>query len=285
MRSRAFALFAAAGLIAAACGGTAAPSPSPTQAAAASPTVTPAATATPIPTKAPPSVTIFSPQGGIVPTNINAPFVVYVVVRNLKLDGTKIGTAPTEGVGMWHLSIDDKYAGLGVSESISVPNDAFPALAVGEHTLKVSLHNNDHSPVAGTAANTQKINVLTALKFSAGGGAPSVKIASPASGVTRGSANDKRLDVSVTYSGLTFDGSKIGTAPGAGVGHWHVFVDDKYAGLSVSGIVTLPNDAVPELAPGEHTIKVDLHNNDHSPIAGAAASTIKVTIKDAMKYP
>ncbi len=286
MRSRALALFAASGLIAVACGGVAAPSPSPTQAAAASPTATAAPTATPAPTPAPPSITMFYPQGGAVPTNINAPFVVYVVVKNLKMDGTKIGTPPTEGVGHWQLSIDDKYAGLGVGEAITVPNDAFPELTVGEHTLKVDLRNNDHSPRAGTAASSQKVIVLTPLKFSAGGGAPLIRIANTADlSRPRGSANDKRLDVSVTYSGLKFDGTKIGLAPTVGDGMWHVFVDDKYAGLSVSGIVTLPNDAFPELTPGEHTIKVDLHNNDHSPIAGAPASTIKVTIKDAMKYP
>ena len=285
MGSRALALIAVSCLIAAACGGTAAPSPTATQSAAASSTASASATATAAPTPAPPSITIFSPQGGIVATNINAPFVVYVRVSGFKMDGSKLGAAPSERLGLWHLFIDDKLAGMSVTESLTVPNATMSDVATGEHTLKVTLNNTDHSPVANAAASSQKINVLAALKYTAGSGSPGIKITSPATGVTRGSANDKRLDIQVTVSGVKLDMGQVGKAPASGVGNWQVLVDGKFAGLSASGIVTLPNDMWPELATGDHEIKAELHNNDQTVMSGAASSTIKVTIKEAMKYP
>src|SRR5581483_1062203 len=71
---------------------------------------------------------------------------------------------------------------------------------------------------------------------------------------------------------FTLDGTKIGTAPAPGVGHWHLMVDGKYAGLSVSDVISLPNPAMPDVPAGQHEIAVELHNNDHTPVQGATAS-------------
>ncbi|HZQ34622.1 MAG TPA: hypothetical protein VFD32_01735, partial [Dehalococcoidia bacterium] len=58
--------------------------------------------------------------------------------------------------------------------------------------------------------------------------APTIKLVSP----TNGQSVSGPLDVRVQITGLTLDGTKIGTPPQAGVGHWHVYLDGKYAGLS-----------------------------------------------------
>src|SRR5579883_3530071 len=103
--------------------------------------------------------------------------------------------------------------------------------------------------------------------------APTIKLVSPANGQSVSGP----LDVRVQITGLKLDGTKIGTPPQAGVGHWHVYVDDKYAGLSVSDVVTIPNDALPEIAAGQHEIKVQLHNNDHTPIQPDVTNAITVS--------
>ena len=83
-------------------------------------------------------------------------------------------------------------------------------------------------------------------------------------GLQDGATVDAPVTVRVEHSGIVFDGVKIGSAPEQGVGHWHVNVDGQYAGLSVSNVLEIPNDAFPTIPAGQHTITVDLHENNHA---------------------
>ena len=89
---------------------------------------------------------------------------------------------------------------------------------------------------------------------------PSLKLIAPADGATV----DGPVTVRVEHSGIVFDGTKIGMAPEPGVGHWHINIDGKYAGLAVSNVIEIPNDAVPTISAGQHTIMVNLHENNHA---------------------
>ena len=89
---------------------------------------------------------------------------------------------------------------------------------------------------------------------------PSLRIISPADGATV----DGPVMVRVEHGGITFDGTKIGKEPEPGVGHWHINIDGKYAGLAVSNVVEIPNDAFPTIPAGQHTIMVNLHENNHA---------------------
>ncbi len=89
---------------------------------------------------------------------------------------------------------------------------------------------------------------------------PTLTIVSPADGTTV----DGPVTVRVEHSGIIFDGTKIGQAPEPGVGHWHINIDGKFAGLAVSNVVEIPNDAVPTIPAGPHTIMVNLHENNHA---------------------
>jgi hypothetical protein len=205
---------------------------------------------------------------------------VQVQVEGLKLDGTKIGqpAAQNPGVGHWHVYVDGKYAGLSVSDVVSLPNDAMPSIAAGPHEIKVQLHNTDHTPVVPEATDAVNVTFPTALTYAADAtGTPSIKIVAPADGAT---ANG-RLLVQVAVTGLKLDGTKIGqpAAQNPGVGHWHVYVDGKYAGLSVSDVISLPNDAMPSITPGQHEIKVQLHNTDHTPLTPEVTDTITVNFQ------
>ena len=89
---------------------------------------------------------------------------------------------------------------------------------------------------------------------------PTLTLVSPANGT----AVDGPVTVRVEHSGIIFDGTKIGMAPEPGVGHWHINIDGKYAGLAVSNVVEIPNDAFPTISAGQHTIMVNLHENNHA---------------------
>jgi hypothetical protein len=71
-------------------------------------------------------------------------------------------------------------------------------------------------------------------------------------------------NVTITYkvSNLKISAEHYGHQAVPGEGHLHVYVDGvQKAGLKTDAPVRLEN-----LAPGKHTIKLDLQNNDHTPL-------------------
>lgn len=93
-------------------------------------------------------------------------------------------------------------------------------------------------------------------------------------------AASDRLEVRVDVSGLKLDRTKIGllASQNAGISHWHVYVDGSYAGLSVSDVISLPNDAILTMSPGLHEIKVQPHNTDHKPLTPEGTDSVTVTL-------
>lgn len=133
-------------------------------------------------------------------------------------------------------------------------------------------NNNNNNAASPTAA------AATSPTAAAGASDASIKILSPADGW---SPTGDRMEVQVAVTGLKLDGTKIGqpASQNPGVGHWHVYVDGKYAGLSVSDVISLPNDAMPVIAPGPHEIKVELHNTDHTPLQPEVTDTEMLTFQ------
>ena len=105
-------------------------------------------------------------------------------------------------------------------------------------------------------------------------GTPTLTIVSPADGT----AVDEPVTVRIQHSGIVFDGVKIGQAPEPGVGHWHVNIDGQYAGLAVSNVLEIPNDAFPTISAGEHTITVDLHQNNHAATNPPAEESFRINL-------
>jgi predicted small secreted protein len=63
------------------------------------------------------------------------------VITDLHISPEHYGLARKDGEGHIHMYLDDGDK-IGVKEAKKV----FPNLPVGKHSLKVSLHNNDHTP-------------------------------------------------------------------------------------------------------------------------------------------
>ena len=128
-------------------------------------------------------------------------------------------------------------------------------LAVGEHTVRVTMQNSDHSD----------LNIEKSLKFWVGGGMPNFTIAYPMEGATVGT---------VTTLKLTSTNLKV-SAPGdlkAGEGHFHYFVDGGAYNLLVDSSISFV-----DLAEGSHSVRVTLQDNKHADLGLERTVNFKVS--------
>jgi LPXTG-motif cell wall-anchored protein len=109
---------------------------------------------------------------------------------------------------------------------------------------------------------------LLAVPALANGVENSWKITAPAEGATV-----TGTEVTVTVDPGQVKVVKPGT-PVAGEGHWHYLVDGQEVGKGPVNSFTFKN-----LTPGKHVLRVELHQNDHSPYPGAAK---EVTVNVAL---
>lgn len=100
---------------------------------------------------------------------------------------------------------------------------------------------------------------------------PTLSIVSPTDGAAV-SGPDVPMRVAVNY--LTLDPGAIAKANEAGKGHWHLLVDGKLVGP-----VGTTDTVVKGLTPGQHTIKAELHNNDHSALNPVVEKTVTITVR------
>lgn len=124
-------------------------------------------------------------------------------------------------------------------------------------------------------------NASIAVRSTALGGAaspPNVTIASPKAGAE---GNEFQMVVAIAE----FDLKPVGTTPGkaAGQGHIHYLVDGKPA----EGDYATPNKnfTFRNLAAGEHTLRAELVNNDHTPLSPPIFAEVKVKATGAKTTP
>ncbi len=98
----------------------------------------------------------------------------------------------------------------------------------------------------------------------------SVQIASPMNGATVAGP-----DVTFTFmvAGLMLAPGEIGMPPVPGHGHMHIFLDGLFKGTVGTATFTLMG-----VAPGMHTVRVDLHENNHVPISPVVESSVMFTV-------
>ena len=96
-------------------------------------------------------------------------------------------------------------------------------------------------------------------------GSPTIKLQAPkADGNIRRGPRDVTVGVQVTNFEL--DAANVGGSKNkAGTGHWHLLLDGKLVKPTPELFVTLKKVSV-----GSHTLKAELHNNDHAPVTPAA---------------
>jgi plastocyanin len=226
-------------------------------------------------------------------STVQSEFTANVSLDNFEIDAANVGKQNENGKGHLHFSLDEgkydtpKYSGengklakqLGVDGQYSpstTPSITYKGIPSGEHTLKVELANNDHSPT-GTE-ETVKFTVE-------GAGDASASFTTPSEGDTVGG----QFTAEVALENFELDAANVGKKNREGRGHLHFSLDGgkydkpKYSGangrlavqLGVDGKyspATEPKITYKGIPAGEHTLEVELANNDHSS-AGTKAST------------
>ncbi|TMI82616.1 MAG: hypothetical protein E6H04_04470 [Bacillati bacterium ANGP1] len=197
--------------------------------------------------------------------------VVEVRVQNFMLNPLSIGKARMLGEGYWRVFVDGKFAGVSADEVISIPNDTFPSLPAGKHTIKAALYNNDHSPVPGGESSEITITIpqKSPMSYAPGSGNPGIKIVVPRNKAT----TSPYVVVWVRIKGLKENPMGLGKAARPGEGNWRLYVDGQLAGVSTTTVadVVLPR--------GKHILGASLRNNDHSPMKGASSDQVSITVK------
>ncbi len=99
---------------------------------------------------------------------------------------------------------------------------------------------------------------------------PSISIVEPTADATVGTV----VFLQVQIAGFIIDAENVGQASVSGRGHYHVTVDGTTIDFMVTGLIY----AVKDLTEGRHTIRVSLHNNDHSPLTPEVSDEVTVTV-------
>ncbi len=185
-----------------------------------------------------------------------------VAIGGWELDGENYNGNPIPGHGHYHVFVDGNLAG-----TPTIPTFRIDSLTAGSHTITVDLRTNNHQLLSPTVEAS--ITVTAA--------APSISILEPADGATVGATVALRVDI----GGFVIDAEAVGLASVPGRGHYHVTVD----GTTIDFEVTGPVYAIEDLAEGDHTIEVSLHNNDHTALSPAASDQVTITVAPAAPTP
>lgn len=168
-------------------------------------------------------------------------------IANFMFDPGNYAGPSIPGQGHVHVLRNGSLVGTSVAPFADVSN-----LPPGPSSLMVELHNNDHSLVT-TASHPFGYNHTIAATAVV----PSIRVVSPApGGVVSGSGF--RMTVSVT--GIELDTANYGGTQIPGHGHMHYFID----GGGLAATSTTPFVDFGSMPVGPHSIKAELHNNDHS---------------------
>lgn len=154
-------------------------------------------------------------------------------------DGT--GT-PIAGTGYWHMFLDGEWLN-GAALTDLVLEDMAP----GEHLFEVVLAGNDQVELA----------VRDRLWVTIPADRPDVTVSYPGRDWAMGPA----FEVAFSVENFTLDAGSMGGASKRHAGHAAVWIDGLLVGETAAGA-----HAVSGLAPGAHTLRVELVNNDGTPL-------------------
>lgn len=196
-------------------------------------------------------------------------FLVDARVTNFELDQDNYGGDSIEGHGHFHVYLDEisdlsKLKGSGTSPvAVELPKGT----TLGDHTLYFTLQHNDHTPVEPPVEVAYPITVIQPLLVPAAPG-PIAALGN--------------FDVSVAISNFQLDPANYGGDNIYGHGHYHVYLDMVAPETKLKGSAVSPATvAMPDIAPGSHTLIFTLQNNDHSDFLPAVNIPVDVTIDAA----
>lgn len=223
------------------------------------------------------SLSIATPQDG---ATITAPSVSLTVdTKGFKFDCGLAGKANREGVGHWHVILDDRLVDMacGPGYLLSLRN-----VKPGPHTLVAVLAQNNHSEIGETAAKVNFVfrpeDVLPQLTdFNAG--RPRLSISFPKNGAA---VTGQTFPLLMNVENFRLSCEMFGKRPVANTGHWHVDLDRTTRRMSTMlsmGCTNAFDVPVRGIPPGSHTFIVVLVDNLHYPITPLSTARVTVRVK------
>ncbi|HET8522578.1 MAG TPA: hypothetical protein VFL82_05045 [Thermomicrobiales bacterium] len=228
-----------------------------------------------------PTLKIISPaDGGRIHTSDIG---VRIETTNFKIDCGQLGRPDRDGVGQVLALVDGttvaQLTNFYCAHSFVIPGDG---LTPGEHTIAIVLASNTHVPMMDTA-QVVKINYLPVqpvpLPAADDMGAPALTLVSPLDGATVPPSFEVQVQPTNFFAATALEGKT--NVPG--YGHYHVWVDAPDVPKSLANLVLMPGTNgftldLSEWGEGEHTIRIEPAQNDHSMYDPATPVTFTVTV-------
>ncbi|MDB4929761.1 MAG: Quinoprotein ethanol dehydrogenase [Myxococcaceae bacterium] len=223
-----------------------------------------AGAATDVPATGAPTVAVTTPAANA-NLPVGAPTQLALAIGNFTLTNFIGTTGNQAGRGHVHVYLDanDNNDYL-VADYIERPRVVIPnGTSLGAHTLRVSLRNNDHTPLSPPVQTTVSFTAVMNT-------APSVTITSPADNSTVMAGADVTMALAfMNFTSRDFM-NQTGVMPPNG--HYHVYLDGA-SGSDYLIATHVPNPVVripAATTAGPHRLTISLRNDDHSEIVGSA---------------
>lgn len=235
------------------------PTPTPTLAPPA-PTATTAPTSTPVPTSTP------------APAAAPAPRTMSFTLSEFSITPQDVSVALNETV-TWSISNAGTFPhNLFVHGMPSINERIGAELAPGQSkSVTLSFDKTGYFPIYCSVGPHEGRGMVGSLQVTGPvAGPPAIKQRYPAATQDVMGPN---VVVAVEITGFEIDPGAIGGANQPGKGHWHLLLDGRLVAPQGKIYTTLPN-----VAPGQHTVKAELHNNDHSPLSPAVEDSVTFNV-------
>jgi hypothetical protein len=211
----------------------------------------------------------------------------------LALPGTCAGAA---GCGHVHLKVDGAacnnvaagkpYNAAGYASPITADLSFCPA-AEGQHDISLELHHDDHTPVLDDKGVVIGASSQVAVQRNQTQAAPTIAISAPMANATVTMAAGQTVPVTFSVSNFVLKAPGTCVAADGACGHVHVRVD----GMACNNVAankpynnacwSSPIDAILSFCPtaaGTHTIVLELHNNDHTPVLDGSGQVVSSSV-------
>jgi hypothetical protein len=231
-----------------------------------------------------PTLDVVSPADG---STINANDIqVQLDVSDLNLDCAAFGRPDQPGVGEILAFVDGatvaQLANFYCTETFTIAGDG---LAPGEHTLAFVLASSTHTPMMDTVKQvTIDFQPPQAVPLPSANytGDPGITLTSPSDGDTVSTS----FPIQVTPTNFAPTSALEGKMNVPGYGHYHVWIDAPEKQSSLANLVLMPgtNGFTLDLSAwgeGEHTIRIEPAQNDHTMYDPAMPVTFTVTVSAA----
>ena len=202
-----------------------------------------------------------------------------LIASGYRVDARYAGTADLAYVGHYHEILDGSLIDMTPLRDGNRDTVSMLGVASGPHVLTLVPANNDHNVVMPAAVNipfTYAGPYLPLPPPARFADPPSISITSPANGST---VQGSSFYMSANATNFELCQECFGKANIAGVGHWHIFLDQPTMAhmLTMAGGTTQEVSLV-AVTPGWHTFYAVLVNDHHMPFTGVPTTMSSVRL-------